>query len=82
MMTPTFSIRSTSGGHRILITADGAQLETPPVEHLAFYAGLGALAAAEIIEWPVALVLTVGHVLMGLNQRPALRELGEAIDSA
>jgi hypothetical protein len=64
-----------------LITADGTQLETPPVEHLAFYAGLGALAAAEIIEWPVAMVLAVGHVLIGLTHRPALRELGEAIDA-
>ena len=81
MMTPKFSISSTSGGHRILIAADGTRLETPPVENLAFYAGLGVLAAAEIIEWPVAVVLTVGHVLMGLTHRPALRGLGEAIDA-
>jgi hypothetical protein len=80
MMTPTLSICSTHGGHRILITADGTRLETPPVEHLAFYAGVGALAAAEIIEWPVAVVLTVGHLLIGLTHRPALKELGEALD--
>jgi hypothetical protein len=80
MITPKLSISSARGGHRILITADGTQLETPPVEHLAFYAGLGALAAAEIIEWPVAVVLAAGHILIGLTNRPALKELGAALD--
>lgn len=54
-------------------------MQTPPVEHLAFYAGVGALAVAEIIEWPVALALTAGHILLGLTNRPALEELGEAL---
>ena len=80
MMTPKFSILSVRGGHRILITADGIRVETPPVEHLAFYVGVGALAAAEIIEWPVALVLTAGHILIGLTNRPALKEFGEALN--
>jgi hypothetical protein len=79
-MTPTFSIVTAKGGHRIRMTADGTHLETPPVEHLAFYVGVGAMAAAEIIEWPVALLLTTGHILIGLTNRPALKELGEALD--
>ena len=81
-MTPTFSIVTAKGGHRIRMTADGTHLETPPVEHLAFYVGVGAMAAAEIIEWPVALVLTTGHILIGLTNRPALKDLGEALDEA
>ena len=81
-MTPALSIVTAKGGHRIRLTADGASVETPPVEHLAFYAGVGLMAAAEIIEWPVALVLTTGHVLIGLTNRPALKELGEALDEA
>jgi hypothetical protein len=79
-MTPTLSIVTAKGGHRILLTADGTRLETPPVEHLAFYAGVGLLAATEIIEWPVALVITAGHILTGLTKRPALAALGEALD--
>ena len=79
MMAPKFSILPVQGGHRILITGDGVRVETPPVEHLAFYVGIGALAAAEIIEWPVALVLTAGHLLIGLTNRPALSELGKAL---
>ena len=79
-MTPTFSIVTAKGGHRIRMTADGTRLETPPVEHLAFYVGVGAMAAAEIIEWPVALVLMTGHILTGLTNRPALKDLGEALN--
>ena len=79
-MTPTFSIVTAKGGHRIRMTADGTRLETPPVEHLAFYVGVGAMAAAEIIEWPVALVLMTGHILIGLTNRPALKDLGEALN--
>lgn len=81
-MTPKLSIVTSRGGHRILLTADGTQLETPPVEHIVYYAGLGVLAAVEIIEWPVAVALTAGHFLMGLTSRPALKELGEVLDEA
>jgi hypothetical protein len=79
-MSTQLSIVTAKGGHRILLRANSTRLETPPVEHLAFYAGLGVLAAAEVIEWPVALVVTAGHVLSGLSNRPALEELGEALD--
>jgi hypothetical protein len=81
-MTPTFSIVTTKDGHRIQLTADKTHLETPPVEDLAFFTGVGLLAATEIIEWPVALVLTAGHILTGLAHRSALAELGEALDEA
>ena len=70
------------GGHPILITADGRRLQTPPVEHLTFYLALGIFAAAEIIDWPVALVLGAGHVLSGLTNRPGLSELGEGLEAA
>ena len=79
-MSTQLSIVTAKGGHRILLTADGTRLETPPVEHLAFYVGVGVLAAAEVIEWPVALLLATSHVLIGLTNRPALEELGEALD--
>ena len=81
-MTPKLSIVTSRGGHRILLTADGTQLETPPVEHIVYYAGLGVLAAVEIIEWPVAVALAAGHFLIGLTSRPALKELGEVLDEA
>ena len=37
------SIMSAStGGHRALIRIDGANLETPPLEHLVYYVGIVA----------------------------------------
>ncbi len=68
------------GGHRILVGTDGLHLETPPVEHLAFYIGLGALVALNVVEPPVAVALTVGHLLIDFTRRPGLRSLGEALD--
>lgn len=69
-------------GHPIRFAADGKALETPPVEHLAYYLTLGVFAAAEVIEWPVAVALSAGHALTGLAHRPALRAFGEALDEA
>jgi hypothetical protein len=70
------------GGHRLLLSADSAHIETPPVEHLLFYIGLGALAGAELIEWPFALLLMAGHALIDATNRPGLHELGEALEEA
>jgi hypothetical protein len=80
--TANVSIVTADGGHRILITTDGTRVETPPIEHLTYYAALGVLAATEIIEWPVVLALTAGHLLVGLTRRPALQQLGDALDEA
>jgi len=70
------------GGHRILIGTDGVHLETPPVEHLAFYIGLGVLVAVNVVEPTVAVALTVGHLLIDFTRRPGLEALGEALDEA
>jgi hypothetical protein len=70
------------GGHRILMSTDGVRFETPPVEHLAFYIGLGVLVGVNVVELPVAVALTVGHLLIDLTTRPGLRSLGEALEEA
>jgi len=70
------------GGHRVLLSADPVHFETPPVEHLLFYAGLGALAGLEIIEWPLAALLMAGHFLIDATNRPGLHQLGEALTEA
>ncbi len=70
------------GGHRVLITVDRTEVETPPLEHLAFYVGLGALVGAGLVELPVAVALGVGHVLIDLTRRPGLQSLGEALEEA
>lgn len=70
------------GGHRAVLTVDRTRVETPPVEHMLFYLGMGALAAMEVIEWPLALLLMTGHLLMDATNRPGLQQLGEAFEGA
>ncbi|WP_340373770.1 hypothetical protein U5640_43870 [Streptomyces sp. SS7] len=60
----------------------GLRVELLPLDQLAFLAGLGALAALEIVEWPVALVLAVGHQLAHNHHSRVLREFGDALEEA
>jgi len=56
---PTFGLTELGGG---LVAAAGRSLSgrLPSKERLGYYAGLGALAAAGLIEWPVAAAIGVG----------------------
>jgi predicted membrane protein len=57
-------------------------LTLPPLEHLAFYAGVGAMAVFGIMEWPVVAVLVVGHTLVNTQNNKVLQSLGEALEEA
>jgi hypothetical protein len=50
------------------------------LDHLGWYAGLFALAAFEIIDWPVAAVIALGKVLADNHRYRMLEEFGEALD--
>jgi hypothetical protein len=76
------SLVTEHGGHRVLVSTDGGHFETPPIEHLAFSIGLGALVAVNVVEPPVAVALTVGHLLFDFTRRPGLDALGQALDEA
>ena len=54
----------------------------PRADHLAYYGGLAALSAFQLIEWPIALVLGVGHVLANNHQNRISQGLGEALEDA
>jgi hypothetical protein len=56
------------------------QTEIPRPEQLAYYGGLAALAALELIDWPVALVIAAGHLLAANHHNKLLEELGEAME--
>jgi len=58
------------------------QLEIPRPEQLAYIGGLAALAAFELIDWPVALVIAAGHLLASSHHNKILEELGEAMEEA
>ena len=56
------------------------QVEIPRPEQLAYYGGLAALAAFELIDWPVAVVIAAGHLLAANHHNKLLEELGEAME--
>jgi len=58
------------------------QLEIPRPEQLAYYGGLAALAALELIDWPVAVVIATGHLLASNHRNKILEELGDAMSEA
>lgn len=52
----------------------------PSRGQLAFLGGLGLLAAAEVIEWPMALAVGVGHALVSNHGDRVVRDFGEALE--
>ena len=58
------------------------QIQVPRPDQLAYFGGLAALAAFELIDWPVALVIAAGHFLASNHHNKILEELGEAIEEA
>jgi hypothetical protein len=58
------------------------EVAVPTADRLAFYAGIGVLAALGLIEWPVAAVIAGGHLLADQHMFSWLREVGEAAESA
>ena len=55
-------------------------LGTP--EQLVYFAGITALAACELIEWPIAVVPAAGHVLAEQRRNKTLHAFGEALEDA
>ena len=66
----------------VTVHVAGRRLELPPPEQLAFFAGLGLLAALEIIEWPVGLTIAIGHDVARNRHSKVLREFWEALEEA
>jgi len=57
-------------------------IRMPRPEQLAYYGAVGVLVALEIVEWPIALLLTAGHILTQQQHSRALHELGEGLEKA
>ncbi|MCX4387607.1 hypothetical protein OG777_11770 [Micromonospora peucetia] len=58
------------------------EVAVPSPDRLAFYAGVGLLAALQIVEWPVALVIGGGHVLADQHLSGLAKGLGDALEAA
>jgi hypothetical protein len=54
----------------------------PRPEQLAYYGALLVLAAAEVIDWPIALLLGAGHALAQNQHSRMAQEIGDALSDA
>ncbi|MFC0006625.1 hypothetical protein [Micromonospora siamensis] len=68
-------------GRRVEIPVLG-EVAVPPPDKLTYYAGLGVLAALQVIEWPMALVISVGHLLADQHLSGVVKGMGEALETA
>lgn len=58
------------------------EVQLPAADELAFIGGVTALAIIGVLEWPVAVILGVGHGLAGIRHKKLLRAFGEALEEA
>jgi xanthosine utilization system XapX-like protein len=58
------------------------RVRVPRPEQVAYFGALGALAAFEIIEWPIALAIAAGHALAQNQRSRVAHEIGEALEDA
>ena len=56
------------------------RVRVPRPEQLVYYGALAGLAALEIIDWPIALVIGAGHALAANTHSKVAQELGEALE--
>jgi len=54
------------------------QLSRP---HLAWYAGLAVMATIEVIEWPLVIMMILGHEIAHRANSEALRDFAEGIQA-
>jgi hypothetical protein len=69
-----------SGIHITLPTL--GRINIGPSDQLAYFAGIAVLAALEIIEWPVAVIIAAGHLLADQRRSSTLHAFGEALEQA
>ena len=67
---------------RITLPDNMGMVRLPEPQRLAFYGGIAALAALGIVDWPVALVLGIGHLLAEDHHHQCLCDFGEALAEA
>lgn len=54
----------------------------PSPQQLVFYGGIAALGVFGVIDWPVALVIGIGHLLAEDHRHKLLANFGEALAEA
>jgi len=59
----------------------GTKVNLPDRAGLLWYAGIGGMAAVEIVEWPIALIIAGTHFVANHSHSRDVQELAEGIDA-
>jgi hypothetical protein len=77
-----FSSDQSAQQRSVTLPVLGLRVPLPTAERAIYYGGIAGLVAAELIEWPVALVVLAGHEILMRSRNPLVREVGKAAESA
>jgi hypothetical protein len=58
------------------------EIALPDPQRLAWLGGIAILVAVGLVEWPVALVLSLGHLLSESHHNHIVRDFGTALEEA
>ena len=64
----------------VRLPLSGTKINLPDKGGLLWYAGLGAMAAAELVEWPIALLLAGTHFVENHSHSRDLQNLAEGLE--
>jgi hypothetical protein len=69
--------------HDLQINLPGlGMVDLGPPDQLVYFAGIATLAALEIIDWPLAVIIAAGHLLADQRRSSTLHAFGEALEQA
>lgn len=67
---------------RVSLPDNIGTIRLPEPQRLAFYGGIATLAVCGIVDWPVAVILGIGHLLAEDHHHKVLCDFGEALAEA
>ncbi len=73
--------RMRRGGPSVSLPGSDIKVNLPGPAGLVWYAGIGAMAALELIEWPIALVISATHFVESHSHSRDVQELADGIES-
>ena len=83
VMRPSQAAEQATAQNSVQIPVPGlGTLRLPPPSQLGYLAGIGALVALEIIEWPLGVALACGHLMADCSHNKVLRDFGKALEEA
>jgi hypothetical protein len=78
---PSTTVPEPARGWRVEVPLVGP-VGWPPTGSLAFLGVMVAFAAFEVVSWPIATTLAIGHVLARDHDHPMLEEVGAGLEGA